>query len=123
MTETMKAKARMKIIYVAGAYRAETPWGVERNIFAAQDLAAQMVEKLHKLGAYPLVPHANTAHFDDLAPDDYYLEGTLELMRRCDALLMVKGWEKSSGARGEVEEAKKLGIPIFYSIEDLEAWL
>jgi hypothetical protein len=113
----------MKVIYIAGPYRAKTPWGVEKNIHKAMDLAAQLVERCHALGAYPQVPHANTAHFDGLAPDDYYLEGTLETMRRCDALLMIPGWEASSGARNEVREAKRLGLPIFYSIEELESWL
>ena len=113
----------MKIIYIAGPYRAKTPWGIEKNIHKARELAAQLVEQCHTLGGYPLVPHTNTAHFDGWAPDQYYLEGTLEIMRRCDALLMINGWENSSGARGELEEAKRLKLPIFYSLEALKAWL
>jgi hypothetical protein len=41
------------------------------------------------------------------------LAGTLELMRRCDAVILVHNWRDSAGSRAEVDEAKRLGIPVF----------
>lgn len=35
-------------------------------------------------------------------------------MRDCKAIIMLKGWEKSHGAKIEKEVAKKLGMQIFY---------
>ena len=113
----------MQIVYIAGPYRAPTPWGIECNIHTARNRAAQVVARLHTLGVFPLTPHANTAHFDNLAPDEYYLEGTLEVLRRCNAVLMVEGWETSSGALAEVAEAGRLGIPVFFTLLELEQWL
>lgn len=113
----------MKVVYIGGPYRAPTPWDIECNVHVARCLAAEVVRQLHELDVFPLTPHANTAHFDNLAPDEYYLKGTLEVLRRCDALLLLPGWERSSGTREEKAEAERLGIPIFYRIEELKFWL
>jgi len=110
---------RMKIVYVAGPYRAKTPWKVARNIFNARILGLQVA----KLGVMPLIPHANTAFYDGEMPDSFWLAGTLEMMSRCDAIMLLKGWEKSSGTRAEVELAKKLGIQVFDDLKDLKAWV
>jgi hypothetical protein len=65
----------------------------------------------------PLIPHAHTAHFHGEGPSDgadaFWLDGTLELLRRCDAAVFIPGWPKSSGSRGEWEEAGRLGLPRF----------
>jgi hypothetical protein len=47
------------------------------------------------------------------APDEVWLEGDLELMRRCDAVLLVPGWKQSSGTVAEVTEARRMGLPVF----------
>ena len=105
----------IKLLYIAGPYRGPTREAVERNIQAAMHAAALAVRK----GWYPVVPHACTAHFDrdypGLARDEFYLEATLELMRRCDAVYMVQGWEFSSGSRVEVDEAHRNGLSVYYS--------
>jgi hypothetical protein len=31
----------------------------------------------------------------------------------CEALILVAGWETSSGARGEVRAAQERGMPVF----------
>ncbi len=75
------------------------------------------------LGAYPIIPHSNTSHFDGLATDTFWLEGTMELLRRCDAVFLAEDWERSSGSRAERIEALRLGIPVFYTLESLHSWL
>lgn len=99
----------MKVIYIAGKYRGRTPWEVEQNIRAAEDVAARVIQA----GMMPLCPHANTRHMEGLADDEFFLAGTLELMRRCDAVVLVPNWRDSEGARAEVAEAERLGLPVF----------
>jgi nucleoside 2-deoxyribosyltransferase len=101
--------AGMKVVYIAGPYRAPTPWGVEQNIRRAEDVAV----RVHKAGMMAMCPHANSRHMEGVADDAHFLAGTMELMRRCDAVLLVPGWENSSGTIAEMSEAERLRLPIF----------
>lgn len=109
----------MKVVYIAGPYRSNSISGVVQNIRNAEALAIEVWNS----GAVALCPHKNTALFDGIAPDEIWLQGDMELLRRCDAIILVEGWESSSGTIAEVEYARELGIPLFYSIIDLQEWL
>jgi hypothetical protein len=71
----------------------------------------------------PLIPHANTAHLDGLQADQFWLDGTLELARRCDGLILTPDWANSAGARGERMAMLESGKPVFHTVADLAAWL
>jgi nucleoside 2-deoxyribosyltransferase len=110
----------MKAIYVAGPYRADNHWLIEQNIHRARALGACIAQ----LGAVPLIPHANTAHWDGLCEDQFWLDAGLELLRRCDALALVKGWQRSSGTIAELKEAERLGLPVYNpECDDLTQWV
>lgn len=109
----------MKLVYVAGPYRAKTVWRITRNIERARELGLRVA----LLGAVPVVPHANTALYDGELPDQFWLDGTLELMRRCDAVVLTSEWHESQGARGELKEARRLRIPVFPGISWLQHWI
>lgn len=107
-------------IYIAGRYRAPTRWGIVTNCRAAEAVAYEVA----RIGGFPCCPHTNTAlWFEDLGTAEFWLEGTLEWMRRCDAVIMVPGWEQSSGARAERAEAIRLHKPVFETIAELHRWL
>lgn len=78
-----------------------------------------------KLGHAALCPHANTMFFQDAdgCADEVWLDGDLEMLKRCDAILVTPDWQRSSGARKEVQYATELGIPVFFNIEELKVWL
>lgn len=97
----------MKIVYLAGPYRGVNPAETERNIRTAQRYAMALTEA--GIGVYS--PHLNTAHFDGLQPDQFFLDHGLEMLRRCDALVVMPAWQLSEGARREVFEAEKLMMP------------
>ena len=101
---------RVKVIYVAGPYRAKTEWGLEENLRHAEDAALRLWQE----GWCVLCPHKNTAHFGGVCSDDVWIAGTLELLSRCDAIYMLDDWEKSTGAKGELELAKRLGLDVYY---------
>jgi len=110
----------MKIIYVAGRLTGANNFEITRNVRAAEEIGMVVAE----LGAMPLIPHANTGlTFFGTLDAEFWYAGTLELLRRCDAAVLVPGWEESKGSRAEVEEAKRLGIPAFERVEELKAWL
>ena len=109
----------MKLVYLAGPYRAASEWELVQNIRNAEALALQVWQS----GAACICPHKNTALFGGAADDSVWLEGDLEIMRRCDAVLCTDDWGRSQGTREEVRIATELDIPIFFKIEEMRSWL
>lgn len=163
------------LVYVAGPFSAPTRAGVEANIARAVAVGLEVA----KLGFMPVIPHANTAHpeFEKIQPYPFWISGTTEMLRRCDAMVMVPdkdvllaligdvnwenskitishaaeayiecgvvqawcvpdekrpgvsvcwgrcaSWRESSGALRERDEAARLEIPVFDTIDDLRSW-
>lgn len=75
-------------------------------------------DKLISEGFYPFAGLLYSyQHLVHPRPYSDWVEFTKGWVGICDCLLRLPG--KSSGADGEVEEAKINGIPVFYSIEEL----
>ena len=98
----------IKVIYIAGAFRAKTQWGIMQNVRKAEDASL----KLWKLGYAVICPHTMTQHFQNECPDEVWLDGCLELLRRCDAIYLVEGWQSSKGSLEEYKLAQFLGLVI-----------
>ena len=109
----------MKLIYIAGPFRAENAWEVERNIRRAEEMAFRVASET---GAAFVCPHTNSRFFDGTIHGRYWLDATLEIMRRCDAVMVLPGHESSEGTLGEIAEATRLGIPVFYEFDELAEW-
>lgn len=108
----------MKVVYVAGRFSAPDQWQRARNVRAAETTAFAVAEA----GAMPLNPLANTANFFGTL-DEFWYAGTLELLRRCDAVILVPGWQGSKGVQAELDEALARKMPIFERVEELKTWL
>jgi hypothetical protein len=109
----------MKCIYICGPFTASTNWLIKRNVRIAEKLSLEVA----KLGHSFICPHKNSEEFFGLLTPEYWYEMTLELLRRCDAVLTFGTWANSKGATREVAEAGKLGMPIFDNIAQLRMWL
>ncbi len=44
---------------------------------------------------------------------------SMEFLRVCEAVIVVRPWGHSEGTGAELEEAEDLGIPIFFTVPDL----
>lgn len=108
----------MKVVYIAGPFTAKTPWEIRQNINRAEEVAFEVAEA----GFMPLCPHTNTGNFIGTKTSKFWYEGTLELMRRCDAVLVLPGYKNSVGTRSEINEAARIGLPVFLNINDLALW-
>ena len=115
----------MKVVYIAGPFRAPNSWEIEQNIRRAENLALEvwMLTKNGESLASAICPHANTRFFQGYGPDEIWLRGDLEIVLRCDALLLVEGWERSEGTLKEIEFARDNNIPVFNTLENLYAWI
>lgn len=119
----------MKLIYIAGPYRpytcADGTWvGTPMNIRNAEVTAVNLVNELGHLGLFPVVPHLNTRDFENQVKqndDQYFLDGTMAMLERCDAVLltMPNADEVSSGTKAEVHRAHQLGIQVYRSFDAL----
>ncbi len=107
-------KDRLKI-YVSGPL---TTGGCE--VLDNVENAIQATRALIELGYAPLCPHL-TYYVDPNAeiPHEQWMEVDLPWVRSAHALLRLPG--ASTGSDIECAEARRLCIPIFYSIEKLHA--
>jgi hypothetical protein len=97
------------VLFISGPYRAPSPDGILTNIMAARDVA----RSVWQAGAVALCPHTNTALMDGCLPDSVWLEGDIELLRRCDGVVLLPGWAASEGTLAEREVALQMRMPIF----------
>lgn len=118
----------MKVIYVAGPFRSanqttgkSNAWGVQQNVMRAMSLALEV----WKRGCAAVCPHSNTMFFQDAdgVEDRVWLDGDIELMKRCDGVLLTPDWARSSGARAEKAQADLWHLPVFRELDELDAWL
>lgn len=110
--------SKIPVIYIAGPYRAANSWEIEQNVRRAEALALEV----WRLKCAAMCPHANTRFFQGAAPDEVWLLGDLAMLAKCDAMLVVPNWEKSSGTRAEIQFAQSKGIPVLYTRHQLILW-
>jgi len=101
-----------KIIYIIGKYRDDTEEKKRDNIWHAVRVACRLWE----LNWIVFCPHLNTANFENFTKlaDRVWLNGGLEILRRCDAVFVLSNFGDSDGSHEELELAKALGLEIFY---------
>lgn len=101
--------------FVSGPFRGPSHWDIAQNIRRAEAVA--LAAWRSGLFSWVYCPHANTAHFQDAAPDEVWIEGHLEAMRAVHreggVVLVVPDWEGSTGTLAEIEEASRLGMLVF----------
>jgi len=109
---------RNKLIYVSGAYSNPDRRVVEENIKNHRDTALRIWE----MGYTAVSPVMNTSHFEDSVTYDDIIEGDLEILSRCDAIFMLRGWYHSKGAELEHRFASDCGMPVFFTFDELRKW-
>lgn len=100
----------MKVIYLAGPYRSHYGLvGIILNIVKAWVVS----KKLWGLGYVVLCPHTNSALMGGKIPESVFLSGDEILMKKCDAVVLLPGWQRSEGTLGEIAIAIQNKIPVF----------
>lgn len=99
-------------VYVSGPYTKGDQVINVRNAVLASD-------RLFTDGYFPYCPHL-THLWHTIAPRPWqdWMNLDLEWIAACDCLLRLPG--ESKGADMEIAKAIELGIPVYYSIEELE---
>lgn len=107
------------IVYVAGPYRGKSRFRLIRWLQCVSNIlrARAVAYRLWRLGIPALCPHTNTALFG--GNQQIYLDGTLEMMLKCDAVILTDWWFLSSGTLKEIEVAQANGIPVHRTFQGL----
>lgn len=76
----------------------------------AFDKAARMLRQEGKTVFNP----AEVGERSVIMPRAWYMRRDIEALLKSDELVVLQGWEKSAGARLEIEIAKELELPIIF---------
>lgn len=105
------------LIYIAGPYSADTGTDIESNVLQATLIGQQLM----RLGHSVICPHSMTHKWDEDSGLSYrdFMRQCLDLLKRCDAIYLLPGWENSDGSRLEFHKARKKHIPAYYKLDDV----
>ncbi len=107
----------MKVVYIAGAFRAPTQNGIHKHV----ELARQASLKLWKEGYAVICPHIMTETFQGECSDEVWLKGCAELLKRCDEVYVLKNWHYSQGSIDEIKLARDLGMKVRYEEDEMSS--
>jgi hypothetical protein len=105
------------IIGVAGPYSASTEEQKQINLDAMNVAAARLLELGHipLIGVNAALPVLQRADISDRYKG--IMDISMAVMKACDAILVLA---ESPGASREKELAISRGLPVFYSIEEIQ---
>lgn len=112
-------------VYIAGPYNATNVIDVLRNIGRGQEIASKVFEA----GYAPFCPWLDKEfvinNWREPQGAQKFRDYSMEWLKACDCVLIVPNiggminWNESPGTLAEIEEAKKLRIPICFDMDDL----
>lgn len=101
----------IKRVYIASPY---TLGDVAVNVKVQMDMADELMNH----GFAPFTPlYSHFQHMAHPRPYEDWIELDLEWIKVCDCILRLEG--ESKGADMEVDFANEIGIPVFYSLDEL----
>lgn len=103
----MSENHHIPVAFVCAPYRSDTDYGRMCNIERARQIAV----KLWTLKYAVVCPHTNTAFFSGSVGERQFLDGYVEILKRCDLLVFDDSIDATSGMVGEIEAAVANEIP------------
>ena len=105
-----------KCIYIAGAISSNNLLKSFENIRKGIKLSVDVL----KAGHAPFSPFIDFQYslVTKITIEEYYAY-SLAWLEKADGLILVEGYENSKGTLAEIKRAKQLGIPVYFSMEEL----
>jgi hypothetical protein len=121
----MMTEKKNLMVLIAGPYRSGTndnPALMEQNLRKLEEAALPIFRAGHipvigEWFALPLLRVAGSKYLGDPIYEEILYPIAARLIAKCNAILRLKG--PSKGADEDVRLAKELGIPVFYTLNDL----
>lgn len=112
----------MKRVYIAGKYSDDDIIKILANIRTGQQMAAFLMSEGFAVCCPFLDYQLALTQMGMYLTKAQFQANSMAWVDVSDALLVLPGWETSGGTKREIARAKQLGIPVFYSLTDLEEW-
>lgn len=113
-----------RLIYISGPVDSfnnhpyERQREVHRNIQAIRHVCMQIV--IHRSEWLPVAPQCTFYEFlFDKTYKPGLLPNTLELLTRCDAMIVLPGWEIDAQCSKEIRLMRQLNKPIFNNVSEI----
>ena len=116
--DEVRTDERLPMVYIAGKISGKDGWEIEENIRKAEAVSLRM----WKQGIAAICVHSQGRFMVGVGDYDLWLPPDYEIIRRSDALYMVKGWRESPGAVCENAYARTLGKLVFSDMHSLLKW-
>lgn len=95
------------LVFISGKYG---QGDVERNVSSAYFVSQELWQK----GFSAISPHLNTKYFGLSISHKKLIKGDLEILSKCDAIIMLEGWEESEQCVLQKQFAEERYIPVYY---------
>lgn len=106
----------MFTVYLSHPYTGDE----DKNRLIARQIAARIVSEYPDIAVVNPLDALQYAKMTQLSYDEI-LKIDIELLSRCDAVLVRGDWERSLGCRREVKAAHERNIPVFWNMRDVRA--
>lgn len=114
-------------VYVAGPLTARNGWLYEANVRRAERVGYELVG----MGAAPIVPHTMSRFLNETYTPDIWMEVCFAQLSVCNAMVLLPGWESSTGSCQEVAYCQEHKIPIhtwlderpLCTIQNMRRWI
>ena len=103
----------MRMIYISHPYTGDEVQNKNKARLTAAVLAKEYPEIVF-LNPLDAMHHAVTANLDY----DTIIRQTIEILRRCNSIIMAGSWRESRGCMLEFKTAQETGMRIYDGIED-----
>ena len=109
----------MKTIYISGPIKNMTDGNLKAFDKAEKQLKEMGYETLnpHKIGEELNIRFFEMGKVPEY--EDYLKEDIIQMLAKCDALLVLPGWRNSKGSKLEIANALACGLDVFFDISDL----
>ena len=112
----------MKRIYIAGQYSADNVIDVLANINKGIEWGAMLLSRGYAVFC-PFLDHhfALTAYGAGISKTQFQAN-SMAWVEVSDAVFIIPGSRISGGVQREIDRAKELRIPVYFSFDELQAW-